>query len=141
MTWPRTRRGASLVLAVLVLAASVNGVAGDQRGVASWYPADGLVAAVPSWRWGDTPWRARVCRLDDRERCVTVVVSDCLCGRSDRLIDLSDDAFRRLAPLSAGLVRVSLSRVAGGDGPSDRSGVPGPLPVAPLTLPETDTAP
>ena len=45
-------------------------------------------------------------------RCVTVTLSDfcsCYAGTdSERLIDLSPDAFSRLAPLSRGLVRVTV---------------------------------
>lgn len=80
-------------------------------GVASWYPADGLIAAVPGWHWGDTPYPVRV---SAGGRSVVVTVSDCLCGRTDRIIDLSDDAFRRLAPLSAGVLRVTVEWVGAG---------------------------
>lgn len=88
------------------------------RGRASWYAADGLIAAAgPALRealgagWRGT--RVTVCASG----CVTVVLSDwCQCYRGtdrERVIDLSDDAFRRLAPLSAGLVRVTvLGRIA-----------------------------
>ncbi len=81
-------------------------------GIASWFDnGPGLYAAVPGWRWGDTPYRVRVCANPTpisrglALACVVVTVSDCLCGRSDRLIDLSAMAFSRLAPLSAGLLR------------------------------------
>ena len=87
------------------------------HGLASWYPARGMIAAVHSWRWGDTPYRVRVCA----SRCIDVTVSDycqCYVGEPrERLIDLSDDAFRKLAPLSVGVLRVTV------EGP---------------TLPETD---
>jgi rare lipoprotein A (peptidoglycan hydrolase) len=45
-------------------------------------------------------------------RCVVVRLSDwCLCtGNGGRLIDLSDDAFAQLAPLSRGVIRVSITR-------------------------------
>lgn len=46
-------------------------------------------------------------------RCIVVTLNDwCLClvdGR-ERLIDLSDEAFAELAPLSAGLVAVTVAR-------------------------------
>ena len=87
------------------------------HGLASWYPARGMIAAVHSWRLGDTPYRVRVCA----SRCIDVTVSDycqCYVGEPrERLIDLSDDAFRKLAPLSVGVLRVTV------EGP---------------TLPETD---
>lgn len=78
-------------------------------GIASWYDnGPGFYAAVPSWRFGDRSYRVRVCRGDDAVRCVEVRVGDCLCGRTDRLIDLSADAFRRLAPLSFGVLVVTV---------------------------------
>jgi rare lipoprotein A (peptidoglycan hydrolase) len=41
---------------------------------------------------------------------VVVSLSDwCLC-KNGRLIDLSDDAFRQLAPLSVGVLRVTITR-------------------------------
>jgi rare lipoprotein A (peptidoglycan hydrolase) len=80
-------------------------------GRASWYAARGNVAAVHSWRRGDEPYRVRVCA----SRCVNVTVADwcqCFIGSSrERLIDLSDDAFRKLAPLSVGLLRVTVVRL------------------------------
>lgn len=80
------------------------------RGSATWYDdhrKSGLYAAVHSWRWGDTPYRVTV-RAGDRS--VVVTVSDfCLCtGGGDRVIDLSNEAFSRLAPLSAGVVDVTV---------------------------------
>ena len=78
-------------------------------GIASWFDAGpGLYAAVPSWRWGDEPYRLRVTAGD---RAVVVTVGD-FCGcPGGRVIDLSADAFRRLAPLSVGLVRVTVTRL------------------------------
>lgn len=41
--------------------------------------------------------------------CVTVTLIDwCACG-GNRIIDLYSDAFRRLAPLSQGTIKVSVS--------------------------------
>jgi hypothetical protein len=79
-----------------------------RTGIASWYrDGAGLYAAVPGWRWGDRPYRVSVCARHS-DACVTVTVRD-FCGCPDRrLIDLSAEAFRRLAPLSLGLVRVSV---------------------------------
>jgi hypothetical protein len=79
-----------------------------RTGTATWYAANGLIAAVPGWHWGDRPYRVLVTYGG---RSVIVTVQDCLCGRTDRLIDLSDDAFRRLAPLSVGVIRVSVVRL------------------------------
>ena len=80
-------------------------------GTASWYDdGSGLYAAVPSYRFGDPTYPLNVCA---GTRCVQVTVRDhCQChvGTSrERIIDLSRDAFSRLAPLSRGLVRVTLS--------------------------------
>jgi hypothetical protein len=67
-----------------------------------------FAAAGPALRVGD--WRGRsveVCAA----RCVTVTLNDwCLCvvdGR-ERLLDLSDEAFAQLSPLSQGLVAVTV---------------------------------
>ncbi len=74
-------------------------------GTVSWYPASGMVAAAHSWQWGDTPYPVRVC---SGPVCITVTVQDyCQGCTHGRLLDLSDDAFRHLAPLSQGLVRVT----------------------------------
>jgi rare lipoprotein A (peptidoglycan hydrolase) len=55
--------------------------------------------------------RVQVCA----SRCVTVRLTDsCQCYRGEtreRLIDLSDDAFARLAPLSRGVIRVTVEVV------------------------------
>jgi rare lipoprotein A (RlpA)-like double-psi beta-barrel protein len=99
-------------------------------GVASWYDdGPGLYgAAGPVLRealGGDPAFRGehvRVCA----DACVTVVLSDwCACGEragKATLVDLSPAAFRRLAPLSAGVVRITIETGA-----------------APQRLPNTDT--
>ena len=81
-------------------------------GIASWHATgrDGLYAAAgPALRIGD--WRGRqveVCRnVTDIPACIVVTLNDVM--RAERLIDLSDEAFAALAPLSVGLVRVSVS--------------------------------
>lgn len=89
-----------------------------------------LVGAVRSFSSGDTPYRVEVCTVDGG-RCVTVrVVSYCACGTrhgKPTLIDLSPAAFRRLAPLSRGVIDVTVRPVGGG---------------APIgTIPPTDTQP
>jgi rare lipoprotein A (peptidoglycan hydrolase) len=88
-------------------------------GTASWYPAHGLIAAAgPALRTGD--WRGRVVVVSANGRAVAVTLSDtCQCYGS-RLLDLSDDAFSRLAPLSRGLIQVVVSSA-------------GPLPTPPAT--------
>ena len=73
-------------------------------GIASWYPARGMVAAVHSWRWGDDPYWANVC---SGARCVSVLVSDYM-ANPRRAIDLSLGAFRQLADPSVGVLRVTV---------------------------------
>ncbi len=88
------------------------------RGDATWYCVPGVsachrahaggmyAAAGAELRVGD--WRGRrvsVCRGDT---CVRVTLIDwCACA-GDRVIDLYGDAYRRLAPLSKGVLRVSV---------------------------------
>ena len=80
-----------------------------------------MYAAVPRWRWGDKPFRLRVCRKDDPTRCVIVVARDS-CGRCRKdilkpwtsrslAVDLSPTAFSRLAPLGRGVLAVTISEV------------------------------
>jgi hypothetical protein len=78
-------------------------------GTASWYSARGLVAAAgPALRVGH--WRGTWITVSANGRSVRVqLVTSCQCYGS-RLLDLGADAFRRLAPLSQGLVRVSVER-------------------------------
>lgn len=83
------------------------------RGSASWYRVPGLTAAAgPELRQAlGKGWRgARVTVCADR--CVTVRLVDwCQCYRGERrerLVDLSDGAFSRLAPLPVGIVRVRI---------------------------------
>ena len=87
-----------------------------EAGEASWYDdGPGLYGAVHSFRWGDTPYAVEVCA----DVCVTVTVRDHMANR-ERAIDLSPEAFSRLAQLSRGVVQVTLERVD-------------------IRLPETDT--
>ena len=82
------------------------------RGIASWYTVgSGLYAAAgPLLRVGD--WRGRTVTVSAGGASVTVRLIDfCQCG--DRpggptVIDLSRDAFARLAPPSQGLVEVTV---------------------------------
>jgi hypothetical protein len=65
------------------------------------------LAAVPTFHYGDRRYTIVVCRADDRSRCTTaIVVSYCACG--DKVVDLSPYAFARLAPLSRGVVTVTV---------------------------------
>lgn len=103
---------------------SAHGLASTARGLteapqtatgeASWYDdGPGLYGAVHSYRWGDRRYNVRVCRADNADVCVTVTVRDHMANRV-RAIDLSPQAFSRLAPLSRGVVQVTVSRVGAG---------------------------
>ena len=76
------------------------------RGIGSWFAAIGLIAAAgPGLRVGH--WRGSYVVVNANGRSIRVWLTDwCACPK--RLIDLGDDAFRRLAPLSVGLVRVTV---------------------------------
>jgi len=101
----------------LQLAASRTGHRAS--GVASWYClagvspchnayAGGLYAAAgPALRVGD--WRGRVVRVCEGGGCVNVTLIDWCACPDGRVIDLYSDAFRRLTPLSAGTMTVSVS--------------------------------
>jgi hypothetical protein len=80
-----------------------------------------MYAAVGRWRWGDKPFRLRVCRKDDPTKCVIVVVRD-YCGSCreglkkpwtsrSRAIDLSPTAFSQLAPLGRGVLAVTITEL------------------------------
>lgn len=99
-------------------------------GVASWYDAtrnhawytrggNRMYAAVGTFRWGDTPYRIKVCRADDLTTCVIVTVTD-YCERChkdlkhkwtrrSRNMDLSPQAFRKLRGLHLGVVQVIIT--------------------------------
>jgi hypothetical protein len=96
-------------------------VGGNHRvsGTATWYCKTGVsachyqypggmyAAAGPGIRIGN--WRGRTVRVCGNGRCVTVKLIDwCACPGS-RIIDLYSDAFQRLAPLSSGTVKVTVS--------------------------------
>jgi len=69
---------------------------------------DGMYAAAGSaLRVGD--WRGRRVQVCGAGTCVVVRLIDrCACG-DGRIIDLYSDAYRRLAPLSSGELRVKVS--------------------------------
>ena len=64
------------------------------------------LAAVPSFHYGDTPYYVTV--RSATGRVVVKVVSYCACG--NKVIDLSPYAFQKLAPLSRGVVPVTVTR-------------------------------
>ena len=89
------------------------------RGTATWYCVAGVsachrsagsgmyAAAGPALRVGH--WRGRrvtVCQGDDD--CVRVKLIDWCACEDGRVVDLYGDAFRRLAPLSNGEIRVTV---------------------------------
>jgi rare lipoprotein A (peptidoglycan hydrolase) len=89
------------------------------RGVATWYCLPGVstctsgyrgglyAAAGPELRIGN--WRGRTVKVCGNGNCVVVKLIDwCACGGS-RIIDLYNDAFRRLASPSRGGIGVTVS--------------------------------
>ena len=100
-----------------------------QAGLATWYDTPGLTAAAgPLLRVG--AWRGRLVSVTAANGAsITVQLTDwCACG--DRggqptLLDLSATAFKRLAPLSRGIVAVEVEV----------------LTRVPTVLPATDTVP
>jgi rare lipoprotein A (peptidoglycan hydrolase) len=94
-------------------------------GTATWYatgPGAGHAAAGSELR--RTPgsdWRGTTVQVC-AERCVVVRLTDWCACPGQRVIDLSDEDFARLAPLSVGVLRVTVSTIH-------------------LTLPPTDFVP
>jgi hypothetical protein len=90
------------------------------RGTATWFrsPA-GVSAAGPALRAALPGWRGTSVRVCHADRCIVTVLGDFM--RADRLIDLDDDAFAALAPLSVGVLAVVLT----------------PIPAPPVTSRET----
>lgn len=84
------------------------------RGTATWHATgrNGMYAAAgPALRRAiGRGWRGRVVTVCADGSCIRLTLNDyCPCGeksrRPDKLIDLSDEAFGRLAPLSRGVLR------------------------------------
>lgn len=75
-----------------------------QSGVASWYERNGMTAAHRTLPFGT---RVTVTNLGNG-RSVTVVIDDRGPFIAGRIIDLSDDAFAQLAPLSSGTFNVRI---------------------------------
>ena len=99
-----------------------SGAAGTTlRGWASWFRSPSNVSAAgPRLRAALGPaWRGVHVRVCHADRCTLTVLGDTM--RADRLVDLDDDAFRALAPLSVGVLRVTLT----------------PIPAPPATTKET----
>lgn len=97
----------------------------NRTGWATWYDdGAGYYGAVRSWRYGDDPYAVQVCLAARPATCTHVVIRDyCACGSRHgeaTVIDLSPSAFRELAPLSRGVIRVTVT---------------GPIPIP---LPPTD---
>lgn len=84
---------------------SFQGTGQSQTGEASWYRADGLVAAHPSLPEGTI---VRVTNLDTGAS-VNVRIADRGPYVQGRIIDLSDEAFSRIASLGEGTIRVRVS--------------------------------
>lgn len=101
----------AVVLAIGLLIVTVSHALASHLRQASWYDdGPGYYGAVHSFRWGDERYPVEVCRVDRPTRCVTVVVRDHMANRH-REIDLSPAAFAELAPLSRGVVDVTVRRV------------------------------
>jgi hypothetical protein len=82
-------------------------------GYATWYATPGYTAAAgPVLRDVLGDWRGQWITVESGDRSVTLQLTDwCACGERHglpTLLDLSDAAFSELAPLSAGVVRVSI---------------------------------
>ncbi len=77
----------------------------SQAGIASWYHRVGMVAAHPSLPFGTEVHVTNVAN----GKSVTVVINDRGPYVDGRIIDLSDDAFARLAPLGTGTINVRIS--------------------------------
>ena len=81
-------------------------------GTARWYATgrSGLYAAAgPKLRQaigGD--WRGRNVLVCYQYRCTEVILNDVCPCKSGSIIDLSDEAFRYLAPLSRGVIKVTV---------------------------------
>jgi hypothetical protein len=89
----------------------------QHSGWATWYDdGPGLYGAVPSWHFGDEPYTVQVTAFEGGQaQSIFVTIRDfCACGDRGEIptvIDLSPAAFRELAPLSAGVIRVVVDGV------------------------------
>lgn len=80
-----------------------KGGGGTQSGIASWFEAEGLVAAHRSLPLGSV-----VKVTSESGKSVAVRVNQRGPWVDGRVIDLSDDAFQRLAPLGTGTIKVTV---------------------------------
>jgi len=80
-----------------------GGSGGGQSGTATWYDRDCMCAAHPTLPFGTV-----VKVTASNGRSVTVVIND-RGPFGTAIIDLSDDAFSQLAPLSTGIINVHIS--------------------------------
>ncbi len=124
------------------IAASPTGAVGTALvgGWATWYATPGLTAAAgPLLRDMLGDWRGQLIEVESASRSVTVRLTDaCACGERHglpTLLDLSDAAFRELADLGVGVVRVSIE-IGPETHPDDdrmRAEDGGPAPTLPAT--------
>lgn len=80
-------------------------------GQATWYAwRPGQAAAGPRLREALGPgWRGRTVRVCSASRCITVALTDwCACDPPSRLVDLDARSFAVIAPLSDGVIRVTV---------------------------------
>jgi hypothetical protein len=89
--------------------ASARTAAGTITGIATWFRSpQGVSAAGPALRSALGPgWRGTSVQVCHDERCVVTVLGDFM--RADRLVDLDAPLFARLAPLSVGVLAVTLT--------------------------------
>jgi hypothetical protein len=89
-----------------------SGAAGTTlRGIASWFRSPSNVSAAgPRLRAALGPaWRGVHVRVTAGSRSVVVMLGDFM--RADRLIDLDYRDFQQLAPLSVGVLRVTITPI------------------------------
>jgi hypothetical protein len=105
-------RAAIAIAVALTGAMPVQSVAATVSGQATWYgtgPGTGHAAAGPGLRRSlGADWRGTKVRVCSVGRCVSVRLTDWCACRDRRIIDLSDEDFRRLAPLSRGVIEVEV---------------------------------
>lgn len=94
-------------------AVSPVGLGRSVSGIASWYRYHrGQAAAGPALRRFLGPgWRGEIVKVCRGTVCLRLMLTDWM--RADRLIDLDPRDFAVFAPVSRGLVRVTVSRVKG----------------------------
>ena len=109
---PAPRREARSVAAPPSPAVVMPAAAGIS-GVATWFRSpSGVSAAGPALRSALGPgWRGTSVRVCHADRCIVTVLGDTMAA--DRLIDLHAPLFARLAPLSRGVLRVTLTVIPG----------------------------